>query len=97
MAHEPIPPAWIQEFIAGSLWHFAKTMPQTPHEYTLLRETTDPETFRRFVLHIRSHGYQKRFRANMYTYLDVGGMSYWTMGAPLQQTILINRAGLCGA
>lgn len=72
-------------------------MPQMPHEYVLLRETTDPETFRRFVLHIRKHGYQKAFGRKVFTYFDVDGWSYWSMGAPLTSTILINRAALCGA
>jgi hypothetical protein len=29
-----------------------------------------------------------------YTYLDIDGWHYWTMGCPLHQTILINRAKL---
>ena len=40
---------------------------------------------------IRAHGYQNQFEGSWYTQLDVGGHTYWTMGAPVAETILINR------
>jgi hypothetical protein len=46
------------------------------------------------VIHIRQAGYKADYRGTTYTYLDIDGWQYWTMGAPLSQTILINRAKL---
>ena len=94
-------------FVAQSRWKFAKSMPQTPHYYTLRDESPDEETFVRFVLHVRQHGYRAKFGKTTYTYLDLDGWAYWTMGAPIGpmgrgkqnpniHTILINRAELGG-
>jgi hypothetical protein len=47
-------------------------------------------------MHIRRHGYRARFGRVFYTYLDwpVDGVlhQFWTMGASLEETIIINRA-----
>ena len=45
-------------------------------------------------MHIRRHGYQKVYGRATYTYLDIDDWQYWTMGSPLSETILINRARL---
>ncbi len=93
----------IRDFIARSPWKFAKSMPQTPHYYTLRKHSPDEEMFVRFVLHIRKHGYKRKFGKTTYIYFDVDGWQYWTMGAPVGEvghynpqtdTILINRAEL---
>ena len=82
---------------------FARTMPQMPHEYTLREKAPDEKLFERVVLYIRQAGYKANFGSVTYTYLDVDGWKYWTMGAPLGptgrfdpqiHTILINRAKL---
>jgi hypothetical protein len=97
----------IREFIRASKWIFAKTMRKTPHEYTLRKDARAggrEETFERFVLHIRKHGYSGKFGKTTYKYFDVDGWQYWTMGCPLyvpppnedRGTILINRALLPG-
>jgi hypothetical protein len=41
---------------------------------------------------IAEHGYVKLWRGTPRRYVDIDGWSYWTMGAPLDETILINRA-----
>lgn len=82
----------IKLFIATSSWVFAKSMAETPHEYTARRKAKDVAMFERFVLHIRKHGYRRKFGKYKYTYLDVDGWQYWTMGWPVQQTVIINRA-----
>ncbi len=84
----------LQEFIRASRWRFAKSMPDTPHEYTLRRWARDEKLFERMVLYIRQHGYQQEFQGRKYTYLDIDDHAYWTMGSPLERTILINRAKL---
>jgi hypothetical protein len=55
------------------------------------------------VLFIREVGYKADYGSVTYTYLDIDGWKYWTMGAPLGptgaydpniHTTLINRARL---
>ena len=82
-----------KEFIEKNNWHFAKTMPQNPHEYCLRRETDETE-FEEFVKLIRREGYQELYWGKMYICYNVGQYKYWTMGEPLEKTILINRAKL---
>lgn len=84
---------WLRSFIASAEWVFAKTMPQSPHWYTL-RRTNDEQAFEHAVLDIRAYGYTRRYQGYDYTSYDIDGYYYWTMGAPLGETILINRARL---
>jgi hypothetical protein len=93
----------LREFVRTSAWIFAKTMPQQPHEYTLRAKAPDERLFMRFVLYIRQVGYEANYGSSTYTYLDIDGWKYWTMGVPLGpigeydskiHTILINRAKL---
>ena len=72
-------------------YRFAKTMPQNPHWYTLRKEWDDQEMFDRAVLYIRKWGVSEMFKGREYTVLYHRGMRYWTMGAPVSETILINR------
>jgi hypothetical protein len=73
-------------------WIFAKTMPQNPHEYTLRKAWDADVPFEAVVQYIRDHGYDMKFGGRNYRCLDVGKHRYWTMGAALAQTTLINRA-----
>lgn len=82
----------IAAFIEANEWKFAKTMARIPHAYCLKEKCTDPEMFERFVMHIRKHGYVGKFFTKTFVYFDVGQHQYWTMGSPLHETILINRA-----
>lgn len=66
-------------------------MPDEPHEYTVRGETPD-EQFEWFVAYIRAHGAPARYAGRCYTYLEVGAWRYWTMGASVQATTLVNRA-----
>mgnify|MGYP006910661458 CR=1 FL=1 len=65
-------------------------MPQWPHEY-IVRDQVDQDLFVQFVKHIRQHGYHGYFYKREITYYDHDGMTYWTMGAPIEETIIINR------
>jgi hypothetical protein len=40
----------------------------------------------------RNTQYVESFRGRKHVYLDVDEWKYWTMGSPLDDTILINRA-----
>lgn len=72
-------------------WIFAKTMPENPHWYTLRKEWEDNRLFDAVVRFIRDYGYQEKFKRSWYTMMNFNGYKYWTMGAPINQTILINR------
>lgn len=85
-------------YIASAKWTFAKTMPKSPHWYTV-RGQTPIDRFEWFVTFIRENGYIKKFGKAEYIYLDVDDHSYWTMGvdprggqfATLDKTTIINR------
>lgn len=75
-------------------WRFAKTMPENPHWYTLRKTWGDEAAFARVVEFIRQHGVVERYppgSKNRYTVLVLDGHKYWTMGWPVEKTILINR------
>ena len=83
-------PNVLRVFIDSTPWTFAKTMPEWPHEY-IVRKRVDEDLFVRLVLHIRAHGYEGKFYRKSITYYNDRGMVYWTMGEPLEDTIIINR------
>ena len=67
-------------------------MPEHPHYYTVKEWNPELEDeFVLFVEHIRKYGYQKRFFKKMMTYYDIGDYTYWTTGAPVEETTVINR------
>src|SRR4051794_26384086 len=78
--------------LLASEWTFAKTMPQWPHWYTLRKHWSQPVDFEAVVQYIRDHGYQEKFYTRTMTRLNVVDYKYWSMGAALNDTILINRA-----
>ena len=88
-----------RRFIDARQWAFAKTMPQWPHEYTV-RKFEDPKNeqaqFEKAVAFIRAHGEPRVFEptGRSSVYFDIDGRQYWTMGAPIEETIIINRAWL---
>jgi hypothetical protein len=100
----------LEAFIAKQRWVFAKTMPESPHEYCLRKASIaldeelsksggkevhpNEERFREVVMHIRRHGYREKFHKSWYIRLDIDGWKYWTMGDRLSNTILINRTTL---
>ena len=78
-------------FIANEKWTFAKTYADTwPHEY-IVRERVDEDLFVELVLHIRKCGYEGQFYSKKIIYFDQDGYTHWTMGAPIEETIIINR------
>ena len=86
-------------YICEVRWQFAKTMPQWPHEDTLRKWRQDLEVdFFAFVALIRRDGIVKPWPPEVaasryhHTYLELDGWEYWSMGAPVSETTLINRA-----
>lgn len=82
---------WFRDWVARSEWVFAKTMPANPHWYTL-RARGDAADFERAVIDIRASGTTRLFQEREYTCYEFEGWRYWSMGAPVHETILINRA-----
>ena len=80
----------LREFIESCKWTFAKTMPEWPHEY-IVREKVDKVLFEALVRHIRQYGFEGRFYQRVLTYFAEDGLLYWTMGAPIEETTIINR------
>ena len=83
-------PEHLRAFVDGERWTFAKTMPEWPHEY-IVRDRDDERLFEELVQHVRAHGHEGRFYAKTLTYYQEAGMVYWTMGAPLAETTIVNR------
>ena len=83
-------PDALREFINSSQWTFAKTMSEWPHEY-LIRYRVDRVLFDALIRHIRQYGFEGRFYQRVHTYFAEDGLLYWTMGAPIVETTIINR------
>lgn len=86
----------LREMIARCEWTFAKTMPFAPHEYIVKeRCPLSAEEFEYFVNMQREHGIRERWGKYNNPYLYIDDYKYWTMGAPLEDTTVINRAKAC--
>lgn len=88
----------LQEWMISVRCIYAKSMPQHPHEYTLKREQNE-ELFERVVRTVWDHGYDRSYLRRPWRSLDVGDHYIWVhtvpepwMPAPLEDTVLINRA-----
>ena len=80
----------LRDFVDNEIWTYAKTMPKWPHEY-LVKDRVDEKLFVQMVKHIRTHGSEGTFYRRSITYYDEDGLTYWTMGAPVEETTIINR------
>lgn len=80
----------LQDFIKSTHWTYAKTMPKWPHEY-IVRERVEEKFFIDLVTHIRAYGYTGKFYNKEIVYFEEDGLIYWTMGAPIEETTIINR------
>ena len=80
----------LRRFINDEQWRSANRMPDWPHEY-LVRERVDRKLFERAVKHIRSNGYEGVFIHTQIRYYEEGDVVYWTIGAPVEETVIINR------
>ena len=71
---------------------FAKTMPQSPHWYSVRKNENADVNFNKVVQFIRDNGYVTQFKGRDYTCFNYNGFQYWTMGAPVHETTILNRA-----
>lgn len=75
-------PKSIKQFISTENWVFAQSYADTwPHEY-IVKTKTNSRLFIRLVQLIREYGYDDNFYDNIYTYLNIDGLIYWTMVPP---------------
>lgn len=85
------------EVVDNMKFKVAKSMPQMPHSY-IVREPTASifgiEHWYFLVEFIREYGYEEPFYSKTYIYFNHNGYKYWTMGAPVEDTIILNRAKL---
>lgn len=82
--------AWAEGFVAKAPWRFAITMQYVPHSYTV-RGQMPVEEFEAFVHFIRGNGHLANYGSFQTTYLKLGQHKYWTMGEPVEDTVIINR------
>ena len=81
----------IQEILESQNWKFAKTMPETPHWYSV-RDTWDSDfEFEKACQFILDHGVIMRWNLYRKPYLDINEWRYWIMTKNVKKTILINR------
>ena len=78
--------------LVSAKYKFAKTMPKTPHHYTLRKTWGVGKDFEDCVQFIRDNGDHEKFYGKEFIYYYLDGFKYWTMGSPVEKTILINRA-----
>lgn len=85
--------AIFKELVSKGNWIFAKTYANTaPHEY-VLRKMYDRAEFDKMIKIIRHCGFMARYdNCEPTIYFIDGEHYYWTMGAPVKKTIVINRA-----
>ena len=79
-----------RQYIADQHWIYAKTMPQFPHSYVMLRHSTDWREHLLFLRWIRVWGqrvYIKRF-SRTYDQVVVDDFTYWALGP---NDTIINR------
>jgi hypothetical protein len=91
VTNQPGIPVILSRFIDQSKWTFAKTMPENPHFY-VVRDKKNESQFIALVYYIRRYGVSEKWGSKNYIYLKHNGMKYWTMGNPIDDTKIINRA-----
>ena len=82
------------EFVADNNWIFAKTYAdRAPHEYVVKDKLDDRyrELFPELVIYIRENGFPAFFGNKEHVYLYYDKHYYWTMGDPVEDTVIINR------
>ena len=83
----------LREMIARCQWTFAKTMPWCPHEYIVRGKCPlSEDEFLYFIDKQRNYGKVERWGKYITPYLYIDEYKYWTMGAPVEETIVMKRA-----
>ena len=84
------------EFITAaqsSVWIYAKTMPDCPHEYIIRGKTANDETYFAMFKTIEERADWGEYAGTQYQYLHPDdGYYYWKMTGDMSESIIINRA-----
>lgn len=63
------------------------------HQYTIKHWMPKLQpVFESVAQHIRDNGHETTFRGKPYTVYVIDNRRYWTMGAPIKDTYVLNRA-----
>lgn len=82
-----------QKFVDRAKWNWAKTYAdKAPHWYCVRAEFGDNKTFDEVVEYMRKNSRTEYFFRHPFQYFYYGGYKYWTMGNPIKETTIINRA-----
>jgi hypothetical protein len=84
----------VQRWLESQRWHYASSRPDNAHCYCLRGEADNQESFERVVEYIREYGSPYAWWGKVYLQYVAGEHAYWTMGATLKNTDLINRKPL---
>lgn len=85
-------PSYIHSLIARCTWTWAKTYVGVPHEYIVRNKCPlSDEEFESFVKAQREFGTHEVWGKYNFPYLYIDGYKYWTMGADIAETTVINR------
>ena len=98
MTTEPMTHSAFTQFILRNTWIFAKTYAAfCPHEYVVKERLPAEEQakFEQIVTFIREQGFIATYgRLGPNRYYTVEDYYYWTMGDPVEETNILNRAKL---
>lgn len=92
----PVEWVWARGFIGRRRWQEAVSYRETaPHEYTIRKWVVGEQAnqdFDQFVILIRRFGYADFYYRIRHLHWAVDEFKYWTMGWPVEETVVINRA-----
>jgi hypothetical protein len=87
----------LRVFINSFTWTYAKTYAKVcPHEY-IVKDKIDDKYHKPFALvvsYIREQGFTANYKGRSGEYYILDDHYYWTMGAPVEETTVLNRAKL---
>jgi hypothetical protein len=85
----------MRAFVNNLDWTYAKTYAGIcPHEYIVKNKLDQggQAKFEEIVSFIREAGFEACYKSHTNKYYILDGHYYWTMGEPIGQTTIINRA-----
>lgn len=85
---------FVRRWLEDQRWIFARSRANNPHWCCLRSEVADPRIFEQVVAHLGEYGSPYVWWGSTYLQYPAGRYAYWTMGAGVQNTELINRKSL---
>ena len=84
----------VKALLQSATWTFAKSMPKTPHHYTLIKHWENKEDFAFVLNYVKTHTVQQFFFGRPFHYCIIDNYKYFPMELPGKPVILINRAAV---